>query len=199
MSKCFVFYTNRVFQLYFRFFRSEFTNICSLVDNKKMHVLRRVAVEGNLKSSKFRSIYWGIFLGVLREKTETWKEQKTEQRFTYESLKQRFSLNPHINRETKDDPLSQDELSVWNQHFCDQELLAVIQQDVVRTFPGVEFFRKPNIQEMMVSLGDKCLLFSLTLKHFSVKHPLHIRSKIYLNGLSSGNARSVSPNHLCRA
>lgn len=134
-------------------FRSEFTNICSLVDNKKLHVLKRVAVEGNLKSSKFRSIYWAIFLGVLKDKTETWKEQKAEQRFAYESLKQRFSLNPHINREIKDDPLSQDELSVWNQHFCDQELLAVIQQDVVRTFPGVEFFRKHNIQEMMVSFS----------------------------------------------
>lgn len=75
-----------------------------------MHVLRRVAVEGNLKSSKFRSIYWGIFLEVLCGHTETWKEQKAEQRFAYESLKQRFSLNPHINTQTNDDPLSQDKV-----------------------------------------------------------------------------------------
>lgn len=41
---------------------------------------------------------------------------------------------------------------MWNQHFCDQELLSVIQQDVIRTFPGVEFFRKPAIQEIMTNV-----------------------------------------------
>ncbi|XP_063704546.1 TBC1 domain family member 5 [Culicoides brevitarsis] len=153
----------REFRTSLQQYESEFTNICSLVDNKKLHVLRRVSVEGNLKSSKFRSIYWAIFLDVLRDTSDTWKEQKAEQRFAYESLKQRFSLNPHINTATKDDPLSQDELSVWNQHFCDQELLAVIQQDVVRTFPGVEFFRKDAIQEMMLNI-----LFTYARKYTSM-------------------------------
>lgn len=51
-----------------------------------------------------------------------------------------------------DDPLSQSDSSVWNQHFCDKELCTVIRQDVIRTFPGVEFFRKPNIQEIMTNI-----------------------------------------------
>lgn len=54
--------------------------------------------------------------------------------------------------EVQDDPLSQSNQSVWNQHFCDQELLAVIRQDVVRTFPGVDFYRRPTIQELMVNV-----------------------------------------------
>lgn len=52
----------------------------------------------------------------------------------------------------EDDPLSQDEESVWNKHFCDKELSNIIQQDVVRTFPGVEFFRKPIIREVMINV-----------------------------------------------
>lgn len=53
---------------------------------------------------------------------------------------------------TEDDPLSQSEKSVWNQHFCDKELCTVIKQDVVRTFPGIEFFRKQNIQDIMINI-----------------------------------------------
>lgn len=52
----------------------------------------------------------------------------------------------------EDDPLSQDEESVWNKHFCDKELSNIIRQDVVRTFPGVDFFRKPRIQEVMINV-----------------------------------------------
>lgn len=51
-----------------------------------------------------------------------------------------------------DDPLSQSDSSVWNQHFCDKELCTVIRQDVIRTFPGVEFFRKSHIQEIMTNI-----------------------------------------------
>lgn len=51
-----------------------------------------------------------------------------------------------------DDPLSQSDGSVWNQHFCDKELCTVIRQDVVRTIPGVEFFRRPHIQEIMTNI-----------------------------------------------
>lgn len=45
--------------------------------------------------------------------------------------------------------------SIWNQYFGDQELFSVIKQDVVRTFPGVDFFRKPIIQEAMVKFLKK--------------------------------------------
>lgn len=134
--------------------RSDYTTICTLFDNKKLDVLRRVAVEGNLKASNFRSVYWALFLEVFTEKSPEWKHQRCEQRFAYESLKQKYSMNPHLcERHLNDDnPLSQNQESVWNQHFCDQELLSVIQQDVIRTFPGVEFFRKANIQEIMSSI-----------------------------------------------
>lgn len=53
---------------------------------------------------------------------------------------------------SQDDPLSQSEDSIWNQHFCDKELCTVIKQDVIRTFPGVEFFRKTFIEDIMTNV-----------------------------------------------
>ncbi len=72
----------------------------------------------------------------------------------YKKLKETHSLNPHeaLNSNIQDDPLSQSQQSVWNQHFCDKELCAVIKQDVVRTFPGVEFYRKQFIQDIMINI-----------------------------------------------
>lgn len=72
----------------------------------------------------------------------------------YKKLKETHSQNPHqtLSSDIQDDPLSQSTQSVWNQHFCDKELCAVIKQDVVRTFPGVEFYRKQLIQDIMINI-----------------------------------------------
>lgn len=70
--------------------------------------------------------------------------------FRYVELIKTFYINPRMAAE--DDPLSQSDKSVWNQHFCDKELMTVIRQDVIRTFPGLEFFRKPRIQEIMINI-----------------------------------------------
>lgn len=81
-----------------------------------------------------------------------WVNQRSQQRDKYEQLKLEFMKNPHDNISLEDNPLSQSDESVWNQYFGDQELFGVIKQDVVRTFPGIEFFRKEEVQESMVSV-----------------------------------------------
>lgn len=68
----------------------------------------------------------------------------------YTELIKQFYINPRMSAE--DDPLSQSEKSTWNQHFCDKELCTVIKQDVMRTFPGIEFFRKQAIQDTMTNI-----------------------------------------------
>lgn len=68
----------------------------------------------------------------------------------YNEMKRQFKVCPGTVAE--DDPLSQDEESVWNKHFCDKELSNIIRQDVERTFPGVEFFRKQRIQDVMMNV-----------------------------------------------
>ncbi|XP_055851697.1 TBC1 domain family member 5 isoform X2 [Episyrphus balteatus] len=131
-------------------YRNEWTQITASLEN--FDAIRDLAFNGDLKVSKFRSIYWALLLRVLNADHTTWKQQRLQQRNRYEKLKHEFVKNPHNEKATNDDPLSQSKQSIWNQYFSDQELFAVIKQDVIRTFPGVEFFRKPLIQTAMVNI-----------------------------------------------
>ncbi|XP_052866382.1 TBC1 domain family member 5 isoform X2 [Anopheles cruzii] len=124
-----------------------------IADEDNLFGLRQLAVSGELRASPFRSVCWAVFLGVLQAPgSKSWPEQRRGARDHYHHLKNRFVMNPHLSTDVGDDPLSQSKQSLWNQHFCDQELCAVIKQDVVRTFPGVDFFRKPAIQELMTNI-----------------------------------------------
>uniref|UniRef100_A0A182PS53 Rab-GAP TBC domain-containing protein n=1 Tax=Anopheles epiroticus TaxID=199890 RepID=A0A182PS53_9DIPT len=132
----------------------EWKNILTITNKTNVPDLRQLAVRGDLRASPFRSVCWAVFLGVLESPgTDDWPRQRYEARAHYRQLKDQFVLNPHQQTtDVRDDPLSQSKQSLWNQHFCDQELCAVIKQDVVRTFPGVDFFRKPTIQELMTNI-----------------------------------------------
>ncbi|XP_035900295.1 TBC1 domain family member 5 isoform X1 [Anopheles stephensi] len=132
----------------------DWKNIMTIATESNLPELRQLAVRGELRASPFRSICWAVFLGVLETPAlQSWPQQRTDARAHYRHLKEQFVLNPHQQTtDIRDDPLSQSKQSLWNQHFCDQELCAVIKQDVVRTFPGVDFFRKPAIQELMTNI-----------------------------------------------
>uniref|UniRef100_A0A182PZC0 Rab-GAP TBC domain-containing protein n=1 Tax=Anopheles farauti TaxID=69004 RepID=A0A182PZC0_9DIPT len=132
----------------------EWRNIVTISNEKDKSQLRQLAVRGELRASPFRSVCWAVFLDVLvTPSSDKWPQQRSIARAHYRQLKEQFVLNPHQQTtDVRDDPLSQSKQSLWNQHFCDQELCAVIKQDVVRTFPGVDFFRKPTIQELMTNI-----------------------------------------------
>ncbi|XP_058458270.1 TBC1 domain family member 5-like [Malaya genurostris] len=138
----------------------EWLNIATIANDETLYDLRHAAVRGDLRASPFRSICWAVFLGVLQSPSKDWVKQRQTNRIEYRELKNRHMLNPHHNSNGTDDPLSQSKQSLWNQHFCDQELCSVIRQDVVRTFPGVDFFRKSPVQEMMTNI-----LFCYARKH----------------------------------
>ncbi|XP_002103594.3 TBC1 domain family member 5 [Drosophila simulans] len=115
--------------------------------------LRQSAFAGDLKMSKFRSVHWALLLRVLTSEHRSWASQRLQQRVRYDKFRADYVRNPHqLAVDCNDDPLSQSTQSVWNQYFSDQELFAVIRQDVVRTFPGVDFFRKPLVQNAMVNI-----------------------------------------------
>ncbi|XP_036323518.1 TBC1 domain family member 5 isoform X1 [Rhagoletis pomonella] len=132
-------------------YSEEWENLLKYLDNDPEYI-REQAFEGDLKVSKFRSIYWSLLLRVLNPDYRNWKEQRGKQRKRYEKLKDEFIKDPHDIAVPDDNPLSQSEESVWNQYFSDQELFAVISQDVIRTFPGVDFFRKKIIQDAMCNI-----------------------------------------------
>ncbi|GFQ72204.1 TBC1 domain family member 5, partial [Trichonephila clavata] len=128
----------------------------SLFSNKYyLEKLKLCAMKGTLKSSHFRSICWKIFLHCLPEDKQMWIEAVKSQRKLYEEIMDKFDTNPRDVDSldiTVNNPLSQSQQSPWNQYFQDTELKVTIQQDVVRTFPEIEFFHTPNIQKMMINI-----------------------------------------------
>ncbi|KDR24084.1 TBC1 domain family member 5 isoform X2 [Zootermopsis nevadensis] len=121
-------------------------------DDPDLGELRRRAVLGNLRASRFRSVCWRCLLGVFSPDTTQWLSQLRQQRHHYAEVLKELSLDPWHRSQPEDNPLSQKAESIWHQYFCDKELQAVIRQDVIRTFPGVDFFRKEMIQDAMVNI-----------------------------------------------
>ncbi|CAD7084937.1 unnamed protein product [Hermetia illucens] len=141
-------------------YRAEWNDLKTDLLHNNLEKLRQLAFDGDLKVSKFRSICWSLLLRVLNDGPGDWVNQREKQRTGYLKLKDEFAKNPHTGADKNDDPLSQSQQSLWNQYFGDQELLAVIKQDVVRTFPGVDFFRKPLIRDTMTNI-----LFNYAREH----------------------------------
>ncbi|CAG5124009.1 unnamed protein product, partial [Candidula unifasciata] len=102
-----------------------------------MKRLKERALEGNLRSSRFRSVIWKLFLEVLPSQTNAWIDKTRKSRSKFEELKNRLIVNPRKAVDSVDislnNPLSQDEESPWNKFFQDNELRLTIKQDVIRT------------------------------------------------------------------
>ncbi|XP_025411517.1 uncharacterized protein LOC112684297 isoform X2 [Sipha flava] len=114
--------------------------------------LRDIAIKGELRTSRFRSICWRLLLGLLPSDSSEWLITIEKFRSTYEQTKLIHYNDPHTQDSGPDNPLSLDDDSIWKQYFKDMELKKIIQQDVIRTSPGVEFFRTEKIQKIMVDL-----------------------------------------------
>ncbi|XP_033732944.1 TBC1 domain family member 5-like isoform X3 [Pecten maximus] len=132
-------------------------------------LLRGLAMTGNLRSSRFRSICWKVFLEVIPEDMSRWVPKMREWRSKYDDLKKKLIINPrkavdhpvsdlHVNN-----PLSQADESPWNQFFLDNELRLTIKQDVIRTFPEIQFFQNPELREQMIDL-----LFCYSRSHTAI-------------------------------
>lgn len=126
-----------------------------------------MALSLGFKAKKFRSLYWALLLDVLGRNPYHWLDERRTARNHYAVLKEQYNRNPYQmthngqkseepevskTKVVSDDPLSQNEGSVWHQHFCDLELTKLINQDVTRTFPGMEFFRQPELQTTMANI-----------------------------------------------
>lgn len=139
-------------------YEEEWAALCHR-DDAGLEELRRRAVLGSLRASRFRSVCWRALLGVLPTggappHGEAWLAELRRSRQHYARLCAKLAADPWKDNDllVRDDPLSQSSESIWHQYFCDKELRALIRQDVVRTFPGVDFFRKQMIQDAMVNI-----------------------------------------------
>ncbi|XP_075971895.1 TBC1 domain family member 5 [Anticarsia gemmatalis] len=124
-----------------------------------MDSLKAIAIQQRLPRP--RSLAWGILLNALPPPNMDIVSSLKSHRNFYKDLSAKLSMDPRA--VIGDDPLSQNDESVWKQHFCDNELKTLILQDVVRTFPEELYFRDKDVQDLMVRI-----LFFWARSHASV-------------------------------
>ncbi|XP_026087753.1 TBC1 domain family member 5-like isoform X1 [Carassius auratus] len=118
--------------------------------------IRQAGINGRLRSSRFRSICWKLYLDVLPEDKTQWIRRTKEHRAQYEKIKETHITNPRKAAGQQDlvvnNPLSQDEGSLWNKFFQDKELRSMIKQDVLRTFPEMLFFQEEDVRMKLTDI-----------------------------------------------
>ncbi|XP_050539099.1 TBC1 domain family member 5 isoform X2 [Daktulosphaira vitifoliae] len=124
----------------------------SLFNITSINDLRNVAIQGDLRASRFRSVYWRIMLDIMPLDSSKWLSVINEYRTIYKQKKVKHYNDPHLQGSEPDDPLSQNDNSIWKQYFKDVELKKLIEQDVIRTSPGIQFFQTERIQNIMVNI-----------------------------------------------
>ncbi|KAK5855252.1 hypothetical protein PBY51_005372 [Eleginops maclovinus] len=118
--------------------------------------IRQAGINGLLRSSRFRSVCWKLYLEALPEDKGQWINKTNELRARYEKIKETHITNPRKAAGQQDlgvnNPLSQDEGSLWNKFFQDKELKGMIKQDVLRTFPEIRYFQNDDVRIMLTDI-----------------------------------------------
>ncbi|XP_075443021.1 TBC1 domain family member 5 isoform X2 [Ascaphus truei] len=126
------------------------------VNNNYLATIRLKGINGQLRSSRFRSVCWKLFLNVLPQDRSQWISKAAELRTWYKKIKEIHITNPRKAAGQQDlminNPLSQDEGSLWNKFFQDKELRAMIEQDVKRTFPEMQFFQQEDVRDILTDI-----------------------------------------------
>uniref|UniRef100_A0A672GXI4 TBC1 domain family member 5 n=1 Tax=Salarias fasciatus TaxID=181472 RepID=A0A672GXI4_SALFA len=118
--------------------------------------IRQAGISGRLRSSRFRSVCWKLYLEALPEDKNQWINKTKELRAQYEKIKETHITNPRKAAGQQDlvvnNPLSQDEGSLWNKFFQDKELKGMIKQDVLRTFPEIRYFQDEDVRTKLTDI-----------------------------------------------
>ncbi|XP_062265831.1 TBC1 domain family member 5 isoform X2 [Platichthys flesus] len=118
--------------------------------------IRQAGINGRLRSSRFRSVCWKLYLEALPEDKGQWINKTKELRAQYEKIKDTHITNPRKAAGQQDlmvnNPLSQDEGSLWNKFFQDKELKGMVKQDVLRTFPEIRYFQDEDVRTKLTDI-----------------------------------------------
>uniref|UniRef100_A0A8C2K1C1 TBC1 domain family member 5 n=1 Tax=Cyprinus carpio TaxID=7962 RepID=A0A8C2K1C1_CYPCA len=142
------------FESTFQSYRTEWDDLFQ--NNNYLAQIRQAGINGQLRSSRFRSVCWKLYLDVLPEDKTQWIRRTKEHRAQYEKIKETHITNPRKAAGQQDlvvnNPLSQDEGSLWNKFFQDKELRAMIKQDVLRTFPEMLYFQEEDVRTKLTDI-----------------------------------------------
>ncbi|NXN94361.1 TBCD5 protein, partial [Rhinopomastus cyanomelas] len=125
------------------------------VNNNYLATIRLKGINGQLRSSRFRSVCWKLFLEVLPQDRSQWIKTTFDLRTSYNKIKEIHITNPRKAGQQDliiNNPLSQDEGSLWNKFFQDKELRAMIEQDVTRTFPEMQYFQQESVRKILTDV-----------------------------------------------
>ncbi|XP_041105009.1 TBC1 domain family member 5-like isoform X2 [Polyodon spathula] len=118
--------------------------------------IRQKGINGQLRNSRYRSVCWKLYLDALPEDKSQWMNKTVELRALYDKIKQTHIINPRKAAGKHDlvvnNPLSQDEGSLWNKFFQDKELRGMVHQDVMRTFPEMQYFQQESVRDMLTDI-----------------------------------------------
>lgn len=146
--------SNSQHQSTFQSYRKEWDDL--FVNSNYLARIRQAGVGGRLRSSRFRSVCWKLYLEVLPEDKSQWINKSKELRAQYEKIKETHITNPRKAAGQQDlvvnNPLSQDEGSLWNKFFQDKELKGMIKQDVLRTFPEIRYFQDEDVRTKLTDI-----------------------------------------------
>ncbi|XP_026145745.1 TBC1 domain family member 5 isoform X3 [Carassius auratus] len=142
------------FESTFQSYRKEWDSLFQ--NSNYLAQIRQAGINGQLRSSRFRSVCWKLYLDVLPEDKTRWISRTKEHRAQYEKIKETHITNPRKAAGQQDlvvnNPLSQDEGSLWNKFFQDKELRAMIKQDVLRTFPEMLYFQEEDVRTKLTDI-----------------------------------------------
>jgi len=94
-----------------------------------------------------------LFWECLPEDRSQWIGATKRLRADYEDVRKKHLTDPYQSSMTDlavNNPLSQEEDSPWHQYFQDGDLRNTIFQDVERLYPEMDFFRKNEIDDMIL-------------------------------------------------
>jgi TBC1 domain family protein 5 len=98
--------------LCFLLYRSEWKYLFNIDD---IDELRDIAIKGELRTSRFRSICWRLLLGLLPSDSSEWLITIEKFRSTYEQTKLIHYNDPHTQDSGPDNPLSlDDDVSIFS-------------------------------------------------------------------------------------
>ncbi|XP_031178837.1 TBC1 domain family member 5 isoform X1 [Sander lucioperca] len=146
--------TNSQSQSTFLSYRKEWDDL--FLNSNYLARIRQAGINGRLRSSRFRSVCWKLYLEALPEDKGQWINKTNELRAQYEKIKETHITNPRKAAGQQDlmvnNPLSQDEGSLWNKFFQDKELKGMIKQDVLRTFPEIRYFQDDDVRTKLTDI-----------------------------------------------
>lgn len=153
-------------------YRKEWEDL--FVNNNYLMRVKFCGINGKLRSSRFRSVCWKLCQGVIPTERNQWIKRTNELRAEYTKIKETHITNPRKAAGQQDlivnNPLSQDEGSLWNKFFQDKELRAMIEQDVMRTFPEMQYFQQESVRNI---LTDILFCYARENEHLLYKQGMH--------------------------